>query len=319
MWNWLRGRLRALRTRALVRLGLWRGRWRRGRIRLARSFFGVGVGARTWRYGLYTPGGLRDEQEAPLVVLLHGCGQRALGFAHASGWTRFADRSHVRLLCPEQRRLANMWRCWNWFLPLAQRGHGELEVIDAMIEEVRARVRVDDGSIAVVGLSAGGALAALLAFHRPDKFGAVVAVAGLPLTGASNVQDPRSVMRHGLAMAPLLALGAGRPPCAPLAIVHGAADEVVNPRCAAQLQEQALETLRRAGIEAMASEPGAAPDITTTDYHGDGRLRVRRVEIGALGHEWTGGPGGHPHCREDGPPLTRICAAFLRDVRVIPS
>ncbi|MCX8005812.1 MAG: PHB depolymerase family esterase, partial [Burkholderiaceae bacterium] len=156
-------RVRRLRTWLLVRIGLWRGRWLTGRVVVhGARVWPTLPGPSTWRYGLYTPPGLRDDEPAPLVVLLHGCRQRALGFAYAAGWTRAADRERFRLLCPEQRRLANLWRCWNWFHPLAQGGQGELRVIDRMLEEVAARVRVDPARIAAVGLSAGGALAALL-------------------------------------------------------------------------------------------------------------------------------------------------------------
>src|SRR6266699_1732318 len=182
MVPWPLDRVRRLRTWLLVRAGLWRGEWRRGRVRIAAGVrllpwaISLGASRRSWRYGLYTPAGLRDDEAAPLIVVLHGCKQRALSFAFASGWTRFADRAGVRLLCPEQRRLANVFRCWNWFHPRAQAGRGELDVIVAMIDDAAARVRVDATRVAAVGLSAGGALAALLAFHRAARFRAVVAV-----------------------------------------------------------------------------------------------------------------------------------------------
>src|SRR5205807_810946 len=187
MVPWPLDRVRRLRTWLLVRAGLWRGEWRRGRVRIAAGVrwlpwaMPLGASRRSWRYGLYTPAGLRDDEAAPLIVVLHGCKQRALSFAFASGWTRFADRAGVRLLCPEQRRLANVFRCWNWFHQRAQAGRGELDVIVAMIDDAAARVRVDATRVAAVGLSAGGALAALLAFHRAARFLAVAAVAAPPL------------------------------------------------------------------------------------------------------------------------------------------
>src|ERR1700740_2903694 len=127
---WAQEMLRRLRTWLLAILGLRSGKWRRGRTTLEVQRFVPGLRAsRTWRYGLYVPGGLRDDEPAPLVVLLHGCRQRALGFGEASGWVAHADRAHVRLLCPEQRRLSNLLRCWNWFDPRAQSGLGEAQVV----------------------------------------------------------------------------------------------------------------------------------------------------------------------------------------------
>lgn len=320
---WLLDRMRRLRTWLLVRIGLWRGEWRHGRVRIAA---GVRVlpwappvsSRRSWRYGLYAPAGLRDDEAAPLIVVLHGCKQRALTFAFASGWTRFADRAGVRLLCPEQRRLANVLRCWNWFHPLAQAGRGELDAIVAMIDAAAARVRVDATRVAAVGLSAGGALAALLAFHRAARFRAVVAVAAPPLLG-TGMHDPQSVMRQGLALDPLLALGTRSDPCAPLAIVHGSADAVVAPRCAEELLAQALESLRRAGLEPSLTETRPDGAVESTDYCAASGLVVRKVVIQGAGHGWTGGPGGHPYCESSGVPLTRLCARFLRDTGLFES
>lgn len=303
-----------LRTWLLLRLGLWRGRWRRHRVTVApQRFFPAGPALSRWHYGLYAPGGLRDTDSAPLIVLLHGCGQRALNFAHATGWTAFADRERVRLLCPDQRRLANLYRCWNWFHPLDQAGIGELGVVNAMVDDVAQRLPV--GATAVVGLSAGGALAALLAFHHPSRYRAAVCVAAPPLLGAFNVQRPQDVMRRGLTLDPALALGARHFACAPIAIVHGLADDVVAPRCADQLEEQAVTANRRAGATLVRSERAGDADGVRIADHRDGQaLRVRAIRIDGLRHEWSGGPGGHPHCTRGGTPLTALAGAFLRDV-----
>ncbi len=306
--------LARLRTWLLVRLGLWRGQWRRGRVVVpaARLFPGLLANDR-WSYGLYCPRGLRDDAPAPLVVLLHGCKQRALGFAQASGFTRAADAQRFRLLCPEQRRRANLWRCWNWFTPAAQRGQGELEVVRAMLDEVGRQVAVAPGAVAAVGLSAGGGLAALLAFYAADRVDAVVVVAAPPLLGATNLQDPRDVLKRGLAVAPTLALGNGRA-VAPLMVVQGRADAVVDPRCAEQLVEQAVRVNERSRPALQASTTSPSDGVARTDYRdADGLLRVRALRIERLGHAWTGAPGGHPFVAAEGAALTRLAVQFLRD------
>lgn len=318
MLRWLTDRLLRLRTWLRVRAGFWRGRWRRGRVRVAGASLHAGpFRVHVWRYGLYAPAGLRDDEAAPLLVVLHGCKQRALGFAYAAGLTRLADRSRARLLCPQQRRLANLYRCWNWFLPAAQRGDGELRVIKAMLDDVATRVSVDASAVAAVGISAGGALAALLAFCLPERFRAVAVLAAPPLLGGFNMQDPRDVMRRGLLLAPALALGTRKHACAPLAIVHGAADAVVNPRCAEQLLTQALETLRRDRIEVAAGALTTVAGAAITDYRNGAELRLRRIEVEGLGHEWSGGPGGHPYCVPGGAALAQLCEQFLRDTEVL--
>lgn len=307
--------LARLRTWLVVRLGLWRGQWRRGRVSVpsARLFAGPLANA-AWSYGLYCPRGLRDETPAPLVVLLHGCRQRALGFAQASGFTRAADRGRFRLLCPEQRRRANLWRCWNWFAPAAQLGRGELEVVRAMLDDAARQVQVADGRCAAVGLSAGGALAALLAFHAADRIDAAVAVAAPPLLGAPILQDPRDVLRRGLRLAPRLALRGERR--APLMIVHGLADPVVAPRCAEQLHDQALHA-HAGGVPLSASHGSPAPGLAQSDHRRGEALRVRLLRIDALGHLWSGGSGEHPYVAATGVRLTELAQQFLREVGVL--
>jgi poly(hydroxyalkanoate) depolymerase family esterase len=312
MANWMS----RLRTWLLVRLGLWRRQWRRGRITVRGAAVFGQLPVRSWSYGLYSPAGLADDQSAPLIVLLHGCKQRALGFAYASGWTDFADRRRVRLLCPDQRRMANLFRCWNWFHPSAQRGQGELDVITAMIDDVAGRVKVEANGVAAVGVSAGAALVALLAFHRAERFKAAIVVAGLPLLGNLGIQSPQAVMRRGLSFTPALALSTTRSPCAPLAVIHGMADQIVHPRCSEQLVEQAIEVNRRAGVKAQkGSAPTSQPP--TVDYRANENLILRTIEVPELGHVWTGGPGGHPFCEHGGPPLVSLCENFLRDVALI--
>ena len=48
----------------------------------------------------------------------------------------------------------------------------------------------------------------------------------------------------------------------------------------------------------------------------NGALRLRRIDVPGLSHEWTGGPGGHAYCRRGGPLLTELCARFLRDAGI---
>jgi feruloyl esterase len=305
--------LQRIRTWLFVRLGLWRGRWRRARVEVSGVRFGRFT-LHKWRYGLYVPAGLADDVAAPLIVVLHGCKQRALGFAYASGWTAFADRAAVRLLCPDQRRLASLYRCWNWFHPLAQGGKGELDVVLAMLDDAGRRVRVERS--AVVGLSAGGALTALLAFHHPERFTAAAAVAAAPLIGLT-MQSWFTVVQRGLTGNPALALGSRQKACTPLLVLQGMLDEVVVPRCGEQLVAQALESQRRAGVHVEKFElTPQNTDVAVTDFRSTGRSVVRSVLVRSLAHLWTGGPGGHPFCEKQGVPVTALCVQFLRDAGV---
>ena len=294
------------------RFGLLRGRWLRLQVEVsvARWTWWPWPGSQArWACALYRPAALADDDEALLIVLLHGCGQRAMSFAHATGLTRAADRGPFRLLCPEQRKLANAWRCWNWFHPPAQNGQGELAVVLQALDAAAKMVRC--GPVVVMGLSAGGALAALLAFHHAARFAAAVTVAAPPLLGRGSLQDPREVMKNGLSLTPTLA-ALHIAHCAPLLVLHGADDEVVSPRCAEQLLAQALHVLQRTHRDL--AETALTDGL---EYRAGGeRLVLRRRTLAALGHTWSGAPGGHPHVTTEGPPLTELALTFLHEIGI---
>src|ERR1700685_3920100 len=65
-------------------------------------------------------------KKAPLVVILHGCGQSAADYATGAGWITLADELGFAVLAPEQTRANNMNACFNWFQPGDNaRGYGE--------------------------------------------------------------------------------------------------------------------------------------------------------------------------------------------------
>ena len=111
----------------------------------------------------FNPGGLRmlaytPERlgpEAPLVVVLHGCTQRAGSHARDAGWLTLADRLGFAVLAPEQDTANNPNRCFNWFEPGdIARGAGEAASIQAMIGHMLRTHGLDAQRVFVTGLSA---------------------------------------------------------------------------------------------------------------------------------------------------------------------
>jgi poly(hydroxyalkanoate) depolymerase family esterase len=134
---------------------------------------------------VYVPAGL--DGPAPLVVVLHGCTQDAAVYDHGSGWSRLADRHGFILLFPEQNRANNPMLCFNWFSGNDnQRGMGEAASIAGMIAAMKKAHPIDPQRVFVTGLSAGGAMAAVMLATYPELFAGGAIIAGIAYGCASG-------------------------------------------------------------------------------------------------------------------------------------
>ncbi|MGC1302467.1 MAG: PHB depolymerase family esterase [Caulobacteraceae bacterium] len=202
------------------------------------------------------PGGLRMfshapdglQARAPLVVVLHGCAQAAQGHAAAGGWVELADRLGFVVLAPEQATANNLNRCFNWFSPDdIGRGKGEAASIAEMIDEAVRVHDLDPEQVYVTGLSAGGAMAAVMLAAYPERFAGGAIIAGLPYGVAHNLHEAMRVMNTADGRTPselgdLVQRAAPNSPRRPLrlSIWHGDADTVVSPSNARDLAAQWL-------------------------------------------------------------------------------
>lgn len=268
---------------------------------------GVAVGlAGLLRFRLFRPPGVSYAERLPLVVMLHGCGQDAHGFAQSTRMNRLAARERFLVLYPEQDRVANPHRCWNWFDTRNGRAYTEAALILKAVDQVGLFHPADTTRVALVGLSAGASMAALLATRYPLRFKALVMHSGVPPGAAESSAGAARAMR-GRALLPALSPAHELPP---LMLIHGARDNVVsshNARLAAGLWADA------AGAEA--AEPrrmqrGQRHAMTVTDFKRRGRPVATLVEVDTLGHAWSGGAARLPYSDSRGPDATRMAWAF---------
>lgn len=183
-----------------------------------------------------------------LVVVLHGCGQTAASYEVGAGWSTLAQRYGFALLMPEQTKANNAQTCFNWFVPDdIRRGHGEAASIRAMVEHMVRAHGLDRKRIFVTGLSAGGAMTAVMLATYPDVFAAGAVIAGLPYGVANNVRQALHAMMRPPAHTShhlgdrVRRASSHQGPWPKLSVWHGSADRTVSPANADQLVQQWLD------------------------------------------------------------------------------
>ncbi len=284
-------------------------------------------------YLVYVPKGRSIWRRAPLVVLCHGCKQTPEEFAQGTRITDLADRHQFVVLLPRQKESANPWRCWNWFESHTAGGSGEAAIVAAQIRSVRRRYRCHRKRVLVAGISAGGALAAIMGVRHPDLVAAVAVHSGLACGAAKSPVTAIAVMQSGpeqdvAALADIARASASKQPVRiPLLALHGDADNVVAPRNAAALVRQYLHLNGHASASDPTAQSSALPaadaETRTTlangrtevvrEWRTDGRLVARLVEVAGLGHAWSGGDPSLAYNDAEPPDATELVGAFFAD------
>ena len=273
---------------------------------------GIAVGAAgARRFWLYRPPGVSAGVRLPLMVMLHGCGQDAKGFALSTRMNSVAARERFWVLYPEQDRLANAQGCWNWFDTRSGRAQGEATLIVTAIDQVCLLHPVDRERVAVAGLSAGASMAALLATRYPDRFKAVVMHSGVPPGTADSTLSALGAMQgRRSTQQPSTDAASNATPWPPLLVIHGSADHVVSAANAhAAVQVWAAAAGACAGTPRHVQRGNRHP-MTVTDSTRLGRIRATLAEVEGLGHAWSGGAAKQAFTDAQGPDASRMAWAF---------
>jgi poly(hydroxyalkanoate) depolymerase family esterase len=283
-------------------------------------------------YLVYVPKGRSPWRRAPLVVLCHGCKETPEEFAQGTRIAELADRQGFVVLLPRQKDSANPWRCWNWFDIRSMQGKGEAAIIAAQIRSVRRRYRCDRKRVLVAGMSAGGAMAAVMGVRHPGLVTAVAVHSGVACGAAKSPLTALTVMQSGPEQ-DVVEIAEGARASArrsafpvPLLAVHGDGDAVVAPRNAVALVRQYLSLNNHPASAADTSSAGwPVPDReerstlaggrveTVREWRVEGRLVARHVEVAGLGHAWSGGDAALPFNDAAPPDATALIGAFFAD------
>lgn len=267
-----------------------------------------GQGAAGRNYKLYIPPGAGDAP-LPLVVMLHGCTQNPDDFAAGTGMNAAARTQGFYVLYPEQSKQTNPQHCWNWFKHThQQRGRGEPALIAGMVGEVMRRHRIDKDRVYVAGLSAGGAMAAILGETYPDLFAAVGVHSGLPAGAARDLPSALDAMKKGTGgRARNRSL---RP--VPTIVIHGDADRTVHPVNGEQV---IWASTGDGGVHEAETVHAPQRRRATRRVHRDagGRVVAEHWVVHGAPHAWSGGTREGSYTDPQGPDATAAMVRFFMD------
>ena len=228
---------------------------------------------------------------APVVVVLHGCTQTAADYARA-GWNELADAAKFYVVYAEQTAANNSGLCFNWFESGdSARTGGEAESIKRMVDSTKSRHGVDDSRVFVTGLSAGGAMTAVMLAAYPDVFAAGAIMAGVPYRCATSAASTPNCAGGASSNTPARwgdlvrnessAFAAGGYPR--VSIWQGTADQTVSPLSAKDLLAQWCNVQ---GIPASPTSTEAPAANATHDRYAaaDGTVLVESWTIEGMGH-----------------------------------
>lgn len=281
-----------------------------GRGSFTEANFSCAAGSR--RYKLYVPAGAPSGAR-PLVVMLHGCTQDPDDFAAGTAMNALADRHGCLVLYPEQPRSANPSGCWNWFERGHQgRGAGEPEIIAAMTRHVVAEHGADPARVFVAGLSAGGAMAAILGAEYPELFAAAGVHSGLPAGSAKDLVSGLHAMKRS-GKAPALRRSV------PIIVFHGDGDQVVNCGNGEAVTRQFVQgPMASHGGERQARrrqhEASGRSCTTTTWVDAKGRTIAEHWLLHGAGHAWAGGSAAGSYTDAAGPCASAEMLRFFLDL-----
>ena len=247
--------------------------------------------------------------------MLHGCNQDVDDYAIGTRMNALAEERGLIVAYPSQPRTANPSSCWNWFAPQHQmRGAGEPCILAGITEEIIAEYHIDPNRIFVAGLSAGGAMAAVMGATYPEVYAGVCIHSGLPYRCASDVVSALQAMSGDTA-----AQGHRRQSRCNSAdvirirtiVFHGEADQTVHPSNAAKIVESQVNPGDH--VESLECSPQGdrAYSRTVIRDEENGLALTEHWLIRGAGHAWSGGSADGTYTDPKGPDASRELLRFF--------
>ena len=240
----------------------------------------------------------------PLVVMLHGCKQNPHDFAAGTRMNQLAEELGFAVVYPAQSGKANVSACWNWYQPGHQRREaGEPSLIAGITREVIARHHLDARRVYVAGLSAGGAMAAVMGTTYPELYCAVGIHSGLGYASARDLPSALAAMKGKPGRKNARAPNAGT---VPMIVFHGDRDTTVHPSNGEHPMIDTLEKVEKGYANGRAY-------TRTTHWNASGKPVLEHWLVHGAGHAWSGGSASGSYADPLGPDASREILRFFKN------
>lgn len=143
-------------------------------------------------YLIHVPPGYHGQDPLPLVVVIHGAFDTASGMETYSGFSELSDRENFLVLYPNGMGLFGYLQHWNAGHCCGKAAKDQIDdvgFIEAAIQDVFTRLRVDHQRVFMVGFSNGGMMAYRFAAEKTELLAGAAFLAA-SIGGRPSEKDP---------------------------------------------------------------------------------------------------------------------------------